>query len=156
MKKYAKYSTTYPLINSLAEFIVRLRDCAMGANSTASTWFLNPHRIRWCSVCLQYLEKLKTDGHKKIREITCDSAYLKEDYLDKDKVAFLVLAKYSNTAFYSPPCPWHPFPEQKHCVRTAQHPRWLLLMGPTLKQDSLQAVKFSKSEGKHIYPKQSV
>jgi len=71
----------------------------MGANSTASTWFLNPHRTRWCSVCLQYLEKLKTDGHKKIREITCDSVYLKEGYLEKDKVAFLVLAKYSNTAF---------------------------------------------------------
>lgn len=46
----------------------------MGAKSTASTWFLNPHGTRWCSVCLQYLEKLKTDGHKKIREITCDSA----------------------------------------------------------------------------------
>lgn len=98
-KKYAKYSTTYPLINSLVEFIVRLRDCAMGANSTASTWFLNPHRTRWCSVCLQYLEKLKTDGHNKIREITCDSAYLKEDYLGKDKVDFLVLVKYSSTAF---------------------------------------------------------
>lgn len=78
---------------------MRLRDCAIGANSTASTWFLNPHRTRWCSICLQYLEKLKTDGHKKIREITCDSAYLKEDYLEKEKVAFFVLAKYSNTAF---------------------------------------------------------
>lgn len=71
----------------------------MVANSTASTWFLNPHRTRWCSVCLQYLEKLKTDGHKKIREITCDSAYLKEDYLEKDEIAFLALAKYSNTVF---------------------------------------------------------
>lgn len=98
-KKYAKYSATYPLIYSLAEFIVRLRDCAMVANSTASTWFLNPHRTRWCSVCLQYLEKLKTDGHKKIREITCDSAYLKEDYLEKDEIAFLASAKYSNTVF---------------------------------------------------------
>lgn len=98
-KKYAKYSATYPLIYSLAEFIVRLRDCAMVANSTASTWFLYPHRTRWCSVCLQYLEKLKTDGHKKIREITCDSAYLKEDYLEKDEIAFLALAKYSNTVF---------------------------------------------------------
>lgn len=71
----------------------------MGANSTASTWFLNPHGTRWCSVCLQYLERLKTDGHKKIREITCDSAYLKEDYLERNEVAFSVLAKCSNTAF---------------------------------------------------------
>lgn len=42
-KKYAKYSTTYPLINSPAEVTVR----AMGSNSTASTWFLNPPRTRW-------------------------------------------------------------------------------------------------------------
>lgn len=42
-KKYAKYSTTYPLIDSLAEVTVR----AMGSNSTASTWFLNPPRTRW-------------------------------------------------------------------------------------------------------------
>lgn len=45
------------------------------------------------------LEKLKTDGHKKIKEITCDSTYLKEDYLEKIEVAFLVSVKYSNTAF---------------------------------------------------------
>lgn len=54
------------------------------------------------------------DGHKKIREITGGSARLKEDYLEEDKVAFLVLAKYSNAAFsLSPPCPWHALPEQE-------------------------------------------
>lgn len=46
------------------------------------------------------LEKLKTDGHKKIREITCDSAFLKEGYLEKNEVALLVSVKYSNTAFH--------------------------------------------------------
>lgn len=127
----------------------------MGANSTASTWFLNPHRTR-CSVCLQYLEKLKTDGHKKIREITRDSAYLKEDYLEKDKVAFLVLAKYSNTAFSLLPVLGIFSQSRKYYVRTVQHPRWLLLMGPTLKQDSLQAVKFSKSEGKMYLSKATI
>lgn len=83
---------------------LRLRDCAMGANSTASTRLLNPHGTPRCSVCLQYLEKLKTDGHKKIKEITCDSADLKKDSLEKDEVAFLVLVKYSNTASFPPVC----------------------------------------------------
>lgn len=95
------------------------------------------------------------DGHKKIREITGDSAQLKEDYLEEDKVAFLVLAKYSNAAFsLSPPCPWHPLPEQEQWQDcTAAY--MAVTHGITLTQDSRQAGKFSKS-GEWIYPKQEV
>lgn len=33
---------------------------------------LNPQGTPRPAVCLQYLERLKTDGHKKIKKITCD------------------------------------------------------------------------------------
>lgn len=33
---------------------------------------LNPQGTPRPAVCLQYLERLKTDGHKKIKKIMCD------------------------------------------------------------------------------------
>lgn len=68
------------------------------------------------------------DGHKKIREITGDSAQLKEDYLKEDQVAFLVLAKYSNAAFSLLPV-LGILSQSRNSGRIAQHPTWLLLMG---------------------------
>lgn len=35
---------------------------------------LNPQGTPRPAVCLQYLERLKTDGHKKIKKIMCDPA----------------------------------------------------------------------------------
>lgn len=68
------------------------------------------------------------DGHKKIREITGDSAQLKEDYLEEDQAAFLVLAKYSNAAFSLLPV-LGILSQSRNSGRIAQHPTWLLLMG---------------------------
>lgn len=65
----------------------RPRDCAAGANSTAFDAAFKPHGTHRRDVCLQYLEKLKTDGHKKIKKITCDPAGLK-DYLKKPECTF--------------------------------------------------------------------
>lgn len=101
----------------------------MGANSTASTRLLNPHGTPRCSVCLQYLEKLKTDGHKKIKEITCDSADLKKDSLEKDEVAFLVLVKYSNTASFPPVCRLWSLSEQEYSRLLNSAPTGFLNVG---------------------------
>lgn len=79
-------------------------------------------------VCLQYLERLKMDGHEKMKDITGDSAQLKEDYLEEDEVAFLVLAKYSNVEFSLLPV-LGILSQSRNSGRIAQHPTWLLLMG---------------------------
>lgn len=88
-------------------------------------------------------------GHKKIREMTGDSAQLKED-----KVAFLVLAKYSNAAFSLLPV-LGILSQSRNSGRSAQQSYMAVTHGITLTQDPRQAGKFSKS-GERIYPKQEV
>lgn len=87
-RKIGQQSTTYPLIYSLAGFISGRGIAPRALIQLHSMRLLNPHGTPRRAVCLQYLEKLKTDGHKKIKKITCDPAGFKKDYLKKLEYTF--------------------------------------------------------------------